>query len=98
MGQEAREFSSSQAYAAGDIVLYGGVLYKFTATHSAGAWTGSDAAKVDDSTEQDVTRIVAGAYNAQMATEYAGTVVFAPTMIEGTRYKYVLTDAPDPRE
>ena len=98
MGKEAREFSTSQAYAAGDLVIYDGVLYKFTASHSAGAWTGSDAAAVDNSTEQDIARILAGADNAEMATQYVGTVVFAPNLIEGTRYKYVLTNAPDPRQ
>ncbi len=42
----ADEFSSSTAYAKGDYVIYNGVLYKFTAAHSAGAWTGSDASAV----------------------------------------------------
>lgn len=35
-------FSASEDYAAGDAVLYDGVLYIFTSTHLAGAWTGSD--------------------------------------------------------
>lgn len=39
----APEFSSSAAYSAGDYVLYQGTLYRFTADHAAGAWTGSDA-------------------------------------------------------
>ena len=98
MGQEAREFSSSTAYASGDFVLYEGMLYKFTAAHSAGAWTGSDVAAFDDDTDQELTRILAGMDNAEKATAYAGTVVFEPSLIEGTRYKYVLTNAPDPRD
>lgn len=97
MGQEARNFSNTKAYAAGDLVLYDGVLYRFTTAHSAGAWTGSDAAKVDSSFEQELTRILAGADRAERATAYVGTVVFAPSQITGTRYKYVLTNAPDPR-
>ena len=98
MGREARAFSSSRAYAAGDLVLYGGVLYQFTSAHSAGAWTGSDAAAVDSTEEQEITRILAGMDNAERATEYAGTIVFAPSQIKETRYKYVLTNAADPRE
>ncbi|MBQ0128455.1 MAG: hypothetical protein KBT57_01315, partial [bacterium] len=35
-------FSTEETYAAGDVVIYGGSLYKFTASHS-GAWTGTDA-------------------------------------------------------
>lgn len=98
MGREARDFSTTRAYAAGDLVMYGGVLYRFTASHSAGAWTGSDAAAVDQSVEQELTRIMAGADNARKATAYAGTVVFAPSQISGTRYKYVFTNADDPRD
>ena len=35
-------FSTSDAYAAGDYVVYNGVLYKFTADHAAGAWNASE--------------------------------------------------------
>ncbi len=35
-------FDTAETYAAGDVVIYGGSLYKFTASHS-GAWTGTDA-------------------------------------------------------
>ena len=40
----APTFSSSAAYTAGSYVWYSGTLYRFTADHAAGAWTGSDAA------------------------------------------------------
>ena len=40
----APAFSSSTAYTAGRYVWYSGTLYRFTADHAAGAWTGSDAA------------------------------------------------------
>ena len=36
-------FSESEAYSAGDVVNYQGKLYRFTADHAAGTWTGSDA-------------------------------------------------------
>lgn len=39
-------FSASTAYSAGDVVNYNGILYKFTADHAAGAWTGSDVEEI----------------------------------------------------
>ena len=39
-------FNTTTAYKIGDIVIYDGKLYKFTATHSAGAWIGTDAVQV----------------------------------------------------
>lgn len=42
----ADEFSSSTAYTKGTMVMKESVLYRFTADHAAGAWTGSDAETV----------------------------------------------------
>lgn len=42
----AAEFSASTSYAAGDYCTYQGALYRFSAAHAAGAWTGTDAAVV----------------------------------------------------
>jgi hypothetical protein len=95
---EARDFSTGTNYAKGNLCMYGGILYRFTAAHPAGAWTGSDVEEVDNTTEQELTRILAGINNAEKAADYADTVVFAPSQIEGTRYKYILTNAPDPRD
>ena len=39
----APDFSTSTAYNAGDYVWYNGTLYRFTANHAAGSWTGTDA-------------------------------------------------------
>lgn len=39
----ATAFDAAASYSAGDVVAYDGVVYVFTAAHSAGAWTGSDA-------------------------------------------------------
>ena len=36
-------FDETKAYSAGEYVLEEGVLYKFTADHAAGSWTGEDA-------------------------------------------------------
>lgn len=42
----ASDFSAEKSYPAGAYVYYDGTLYLFTADHSAGAWTGSDARMV----------------------------------------------------
>lgn len=39
-------FNESDSYSVGDCVIHNAVLYKFTANHAAGAWTGSDAVEV----------------------------------------------------
>lgn len=39
----AEEFDATKAYSAGDYVWHSGTLYRFTADHAAGAWTGTDA-------------------------------------------------------
>jgi len=97
MSNSAAEFSTSTAYAAGDLCLYGGRLYIFTSAHSAGAWNDADAAEYDRSQEADVNRIIAGYKNAANAAGYVDTVVFGMTQVTGTRYKFTATNAPDPR-
>lgn len=42
----APTFSTSTNYAAGAYVYYSGTLYRFTADHAAGSWTGTDATQV----------------------------------------------------
>lgn len=42
----APEFVTTASYSAGDIVLYIGNLYEFTADHAAGAWIGTDARQI----------------------------------------------------
>ena len=44
-------FNTATAYSKGDMVNYNGDLYVFTANHSAGAWTGSDAVQTKVSSE-----------------------------------------------
>lgn len=41
------EFSTSTAYAVGDIVTYENGLYEFTSVHSAGAWNSADVTQID---------------------------------------------------
>ena len=54
-------FSASSQYAAGDVVLYDGRLYKFTALHAAGAWVGTDAVEtsIKDQTDSKLTELSA---------------------------------------
>ena len=43
----ASEFDTTIAYTTGQYVIYNGDVYRFRADHSAGAWIGTDATKVD---------------------------------------------------
>ena len=47
--------------------------------------------------EGQLTRILAGMDNATKAADYADTIVLDAEQIAGTRYKYILTNANDPR-
>lgn len=96
MGKEARPFSGLTAYAAGDLCLYGGTLYAFTTSHQ-GAWNASHVREYDDNYMSKVSRIINGAEAATKATAYANTVVMEMQQITGDRYRYVLTNAADPR-
>jgi len=97
MKREAAEFSTATAYAVGDLCIYGGFLYRFTSAHSASAWDDSDAEKYDSTPENDIERILAGTDNAQRAITFVNSLVMAPTQIRATRYRYVFTNAEDPR-
>ena len=44
-------FGPAEAYSAGDYVWYRGILYRFTETHSAGEWIGTDAEETNVGTE-----------------------------------------------
>lgn len=39
-------FSTTADYSSGDFVMYNGILYRFTESHPAGAWTGEDVSQV----------------------------------------------------
>lgn len=39
-------FSTTADYSSGDFVMYNGILYRFTESHPAGAWTGGDVSQV----------------------------------------------------
>ena len=46
LATQAPTFSPSTPYVVGSYVWYDGTLYRFTAAHAAGSWTGSDATAV----------------------------------------------------
>lgn len=50
-------FSASTAYSKGDMVIYDGKLYQFTASHAAGAWSGSDAKEIGTQGDVDFLKI-----------------------------------------
>lgn len=97
MGKEARNFSTMQNYAVGDFALYNGLLYRFITAHSAGAWNSSQVELVDTAGAQGVTRIITALNSAIKSADYVDTIIFQASQIQGTRYKYTFTNAPDPR-
>lgn len=50
---EYSTFSSSTDYATGDVVLYDGRLYRFTADHAAGEWIGTDVQTWSEKKERE---------------------------------------------
>ena len=88
---EAAKFSESRSYTAGEYCLKDGYLYRFTANHS-GAWDEDDIERVDTDIGTEVS-IVLQTYRAlRSASDFAESLVFEPSLIEGTRYKYTLTN------
>lgn len=97
MGKEAREFQTSNAYSTGDLVMKNGVLYKFTENHSAGTWNSSQVEKVDSDTEQKLTRAISAYDNMERASDFAESFLMETNVINGTRYKMILSNAVDRR-
>lgn len=84
----APTFSASTAYAAGGYVWYDGTLYKFTADHAAGSWTGTDAVAVALGT--DLGSSVAelkSATNKIETDSYDFSLVASTTSANGWRLK-----------
>lgn len=83
LGDLAPAFDATVAYDEGDVVTYGGQLYKFTADHAAGAWTGSDA-----STTTLAEEIVAAGGDISALTARVNTIVgdLAPAFAAANAY------------
>ena len=54
---EAKAFSATDTYAAGDIVTYSGGLYRFIAAHAAGAWSGIDVEEIGEDGDTDFLKL-----------------------------------------
>lgn len=54
---DIEEFSTSTAYAVGDEVSHEGKLYRFTSTHSAGAWSDADVEEFGEQSDADFLKI-----------------------------------------
>lgn len=54
---EVAEFDTGTGYEIGERVLHEGTLYEFTAQHTAGAWTGSDAEAIGTQGDVDFLKI-----------------------------------------
>lgn len=74
----AQAFDATKAYSTGDMVLYQGMLYAFTAAHAAGAWVGSDAQAVILADE-----VTALKDDLDDINNYLGTDVVTDTALSG---------------
>ena len=54
---KVKAFSTGTTYQKGDLVSNGGKVYEFTAQHSAGAWTGSDATELGTTGDADFLKV-----------------------------------------
>lgn len=75
----ADTFSSSTAYAAGDYAWYDGTLYRFTAAHAAGSWSGTDASAVVLANDlADLKSRIAGITETQISTNLYDVAACSP--------------------
>lgn len=80
-------FAPTAAYSVGEYVWYRGVLYRFTANHAAGSWTGTDAAAAVIG--NDLTDLKSALVNGSGASTGNTAIVFCssayyPTNAVGT--------------
>lgn len=93
---EARKFDPTENYSSGDLCLYKGYLYIFTAAHT-GAWDPADAELYDDANFAVIMELISGRDEYAEEAAYAATIVYDVEQIRETRYRYILTSAEDPR-
>ena len=74
----ATEFDDTTAYTTGQYVIYNGDVYRFRADHSAGAWIGTDATKVDIGNELTTSNKalsdVLNVYGSKNLLDFSGTI------------------------
>lgn len=71
LATQAPTFSPSTPYVVGSYVWYDGTLYRFTAAHAAGSWTGSDAKAVTIGGELAGIRSAIGDYGYSIPAAYS---------------------------
>ena len=94
---EARNFDPTEDYAVNDLCLYKGYLYIFTSAHSAGDWNPLDVSLYDDANTAIIMELISGRDEYAEEAAYAATIVFDTEQIRETRYRYIFTNAADPR-
>lgn len=89
----ADTFSSSKNYSAGDYVIYNSKVYKFTTSHSAGAWVGTDANEIKFADELAnfgdslITNIADGSIpRSKVDTLFENTLSLADSAMQPTVY------------
>lgn len=78
----AEEFSTSKAYAVGDMVMYDSKLYKFKTAHSAGVW---NVAQVDAVSVKEEISSLSNDFNGIASTSYDLTQMTESTIASGWR-------------
>lgn len=81
----APTFSTSVNYAVGDYVWYSGTLYRFSAAHTAGSWTGSDAIEYTATQEYATIRSSLETKVPQAVFDFAVASI-APNFSSATAY------------
>ncbi len=94
---EARNFDPTTNYTVNDLCLYEGYLYIFTSAHPAGEWDPLDVSMYDDAGIAMIMELITGREDYSEEAAYAETIVYDTEQIRETRYRFIFTNAADPR-
>lgn len=90
--QIAEPFTDNVPYVTGDLVVKDNVLYKFTANHAAGAWTGNDVVNTSVADELGYIEETAGNnFKHLLALEFSDQSTYAAgsyVLKDGVLYKF----------
>lgn len=83
----AKAFVTTEIYFPGQIVLYNGKLYKFTAIHNKGSWIGTDTEEIAVGTELNrLFSLAKNAYDITKGEEYSN-IEFTPIKAKSIEYR-----------
>lgn len=85
----APTFSTATAYSAGAYVWQGGKLYRFTAAHPSGTWTGTDAVEV--ALGNDIADLKSALAEYGIDTIYQGAFDRTKSTANNAKYYYITT-------